>query len=123
MAKKAKIVELPICKRATTYPIAFTNTDANGAAISLVGATVRFTAKLEEYDSSSDDATAAIKKDVTSHSDAANGETLITLTPTDTDVAPNDYYFDITVEYADGVIVTPIEGKLTIDGKPTNRRT
>lgn len=116
-------------KRGTTYPITITVTDDSGDPVDLTGATVRFTAKTAEYDTDADDSDAAIAKNVTVHVDeegvasATSGKSTITLTDTDTYINPGNYYYDITIEYSTGVINTPIEGKLKIDGKPTNRTT
>lgn len=128
----SKNQDLGDIKRGTTYPITFENTDSSGNPISLVGATVYFTAKTEENDNSLDDTTAAIAKDVTVHVDedgvasAADGISTILLTATDTNIAVATYHYDITIKYAavgsaDPVVNTPIEGKFKIDGKPTNR--
>jgi len=114
-------------KRGTTYPITVTFLDDSGDPIDLTGATVYFTAKSVESDIITDDASAVIEKDVTVHVDEAGnpsadeGITTILLEPADTTVTPNNYFYDITVKYASGVINTPIEGKVKIDGKPTNR--
>ena len=121
-------------KRGTTFPIEFFNKTKAGVAIDLTGATVYFTAKVAESDLITDDLNAVIKKDVTTHVDefgvpsATRGISTILLTPTLTTVTPGKYNYDITVKYAAigpaaAVVVTPIEGKLTIDGKPTNRST
>jgi hypothetical protein len=116
-------------KRGTTYPLTIHFTDANGDPIDLTGATVYFTAKSVEYDVIAADTSAVISKDVTVHLDeagdasATDGITTILLTDNDTYVTPGNYYYDITVKYLSGVINTPIEGKLKIDGKPTNRAT
>jgi hypothetical protein len=122
MAKKEDIE----IKRGTTLPITVTITDANGAPVDLTGATVYFTAKTAESDTDATDNNAAIKVDVTEHSDPTAGETEIVLTADDTTVNPASYHYDITVKYpaiggADPVVNTVVEGKLKIDGKPTNR--
>lgn len=108
-------------KRGTTFPIEITITDADGDPVDLTGATIYFTAKAVESDIITDDASAVIEKDVTVHTDPTEGESLVTLSAADTTVTPNTYFYDITVKYASGVVNTPIEGKLKIDGKPTNR--
>lgn len=124
MAKSKTDLEI---KRGTTFPILFENTTATGAPIDLTGATVYFTAKSAESDTDATDMNAAIKKDVTVHVDedgldsAAQGISTILLTPTDTQINVATYNYDITVKYASGVVNTPIEGKIKIDGKPTNR--
>jgi hypothetical protein len=116
-------------KRGTTYPILFENTDDADVAIDLTGATVYFTAKVAESDNDTSDAGATIKKDVTVHVDdagvasATRGISTIALLPADTNKTPGTYHYDITVKYANGAVNTPIEGKLKIDGKPTNRST
>lgn len=116
-------------KRGTTYPITIEVTDDAGDPVDLTGATVRFTAKSAEYDTDADDSDAAISKDVTTHYDEngveapEEGKSTITLTDTDTYINPGNYYYDITIEYSTGVINTPVEGRLKIDGKPTNRTT
>jgi len=119
-------------KRGNTLPITVTITDANGAAVDLTGATVYFTAKAAESDTDATDNNATIKKDVTDHVDetgaasAEDGITTIVLDADDTTVTPKTYFYDITVKYApvggaDPVVNTVVEGKLKIDGKPTNR--
>ncbi len=107
--------------RGTTFTIGLLY-KRNGTPQSLVGATVRFTVKSTEFDSSTTDATAIVLKNVTDGD--ANGQATITLDPADTaTVAPNKYYYDIKVEQADGEIYKVDEGTLTIDGSPTNRTT
>lgn len=109
-----------IINRGTTYKATFKYTK-NGEPETLVGATVYFTVKKEEWDDSGDDTSAAIKKTVTSHSDATNGETLIHLTPTDTYIEPGEYIYDIRVEEDGGDAYKVVEGPLELDGSPTNR--
>lgn len=119
-------------KRGNTLPITVTITDANGAPVDLTGATVYFTAKTAESDTDATDNNAAITKDVTEHVDesgaasAEDGISTIVLDADDTTINPANYYYDITVKYAaiggaDPVVNTVVEGKLKIDGKPTNR--
>lgn len=113
--------------RGTTFPITFENTDSAGLPINLTGATVYFTAKLVDSDTDATDVTAAITKDVTTHVDetgaasATRGISTITLGAGQTTINTKTYFYDITVKYANGVINTPIEGKLKIVGKRTNR--
>jgi len=105
--------------RGTTYTINF-DYQRNGVAETLVGATVRFTMKSDEYDSDMTDASAVVQKDVTSGD--ANGHAEIVLDPADTDnVTPGKYFYDIKVEEASGAIYKVDEGKVTLDGSPTNR--
>lgn len=106
--------------KGTTYTITY-NHKENGEAKSLAGATVRFTVKDEEWDTDATDAQAQIVKNVTTHDDPAGGITTIELTPTETNLTPAKYYYDIKVEDADGNIYKTVEGRLKIDGSPTNR--
>jgi len=112
-----------VIKRGQSYDFGITY-KKNGVAASLVGATIYFTIKNVEYDSNTSDTSATIKKDVTSHVDAAAGLSNVHLDPSDTLsplVTPGDYFFDIWVKEADGSRYPIIESTLTIDGSPTNR--
>lgn len=105
--------------RGTTYVITF-NYQKDGVATTLVGATVRFTVKTSEYDSSTDDSTAVVSKDVTDGDSA--GVATITIDPADTaTLTPGKYYYDIKVEEAGGDIYKTDEGTIQLDGSPTNR--
>lgn len=105
--------------RGTTYTIGITYKKNNEPA-TLVGATVRFTVKTDEYDSSTTDATALITKNVTTGN--ANGEAEIILNPSDTaTLTPEKYFYDIKVQEAGGAIYKIDEGTLQLDGSPTNR--
>lgn len=107
--------------RGTTYPITFTY-QKNGVATSLVGATVRFTVKSNEYDTDDTDASAIVSKNITNG--AADGTCTITINPADTqDVDPGTYYYDIKVdEQSNGTLVyKAVEGTIKLDGSPTNR--
>lgn len=66
----------------------------DGAAKDITGWTVFFTAKKKLSDT---DAEAIIQKDITSHTDAANGITHIILDQDDTDQAIGTYKCDIQV--------------------------
>jgi len=107
--------------RGTTYSRTV-NYSVNGVATSLVGATVRFTMKTAEYDSSTTDTTAVVTKNVTNGT--ALGVAVITLNPADTaTLTPGKYYYDIKVDVAsNGVTVYKLdEGEIILDGSPTNR--
>lgn len=109
--------------RGTTFTIDVAYKD-NGLPASLVGATVRFTVKSTEYDSSTDDSTAVITKDVTSHVDAAGGISAVIIDPVDTaTLDPGKYHYDIKVAEAGGAVYKIDEGTLKLDGSPTNRLT
>ncbi len=105
--------------RGTTYTIGVLY-KKNGEVATLVGAAVRFTMKSAEYDSSTDDSTAVVTKDVTTGT--AQGEATITIDPVDTaTLEPNTYYYDIKVEEAGGAVYKIDEGTVVLDGSPTNR--
>lgn len=105
--------------RGTTYTIGVTY-KKNGVPTTLVGATVRFTVKTLEYDSNWTDADAIILKNVTDGN--SSGQATITIDPTDTaQIEPGEYFYDIKVEEASGAIYKIDEGKIKLDGSPTNR--
>ena len=108
--------------RGTSFSMAY-NHFRNGEVHTLVGATIFFTVKENEFDDSADDSTALIKKDITSHDDAANGVSSIELLPADIGVAiePGKYHYDVRVKEADGKIYKMLEGRFILDGSATNR--
>lgn len=107
--------------RGTTYTLGV-NYQRNGVPTTLVGATVRFTIKDVEYDASTDDSTADLKKDVTNGTSSGTAEIIINPADTAT-LIPNSYYYDIKVQDASGAIYKIDEGKVKLDGSPTNRTT
>lgn len=109
-----------IVRRGTTYSVLYQH-QHDGVNHTLVGATLYLTVKTVESDDSADDATAVIQKTVTSHTNAAAGQSTIELTPTDTYIDPADYKYDIRVKEAGGRVYVVDEGIMTIDGSPTNR--
>lgn len=105
--------------RGTTYTLSV-NYQRNGAAATLVGATVRFTMKTAEYSTDATDADASVKKNVTNGT--AAGTATITINPTDTTgLAPGKYFYDIKVQEASGAIYKIDEGTVKLDASPTNR--
>lgn len=105
--------------RGTTYAIGI-NYKKNGVPATLVGATVRFTVKSAEFDDNMTDSDALILKNVTTGN--ADGEATITIDPADTaSLTPDKYYYDIKVEEVSGNIYKIDEGRLQLDGSPTNR--
>lgn len=107
--------------RGTTYTIDV-NYQRNGVAATLVGATVRFTVKDNEYDADAEDTTASITKNITNGT--ANGTATITIDPADTAaLEPGKYFYDIKVEDADSNVYKIDEGTIKLDGSPTNRLT
>lgn len=105
--------------RGTTYTINVAY-QVNGVATTLVGATVRFTAKSTEYSTDATDADASIVKNVTNGS--SGGIATITINPSDTaTLTPGKYFYDIKVQDASGNIYKIDEGTIKLDGSPTNR--
>ena len=105
--------------RGTTYTINYTY-QKDGIATSLVGATVRFTIKNVEFSSDSTDSDAAVIKNITDGT--INGNATITIEPEDTaTLTPGNYFYDIKVEEVSGAIYKTDEGKIKLDGSPTNR--
>lgn len=105
--------------RGTTYTIAF-QYKKSGENHTLVGATVRFTVKSEEFDENATDADALVLKNVTSGN--SSGEATITINPSDTVLTePGNYYYDIKVEESGGEIYKVDDGRFKLGGSPTNR--
>lgn len=105
--------------RGTTFTIGI-QYQRDGVNTTLVGATVRFTVKTEEFDQDMTDASAVLLKNVTDGN--AQGEATITINPEDTaELVPDKYFYDIKVEQANGEIYKIDEGTIKLDGSPTNR--
>ena len=106
--------------RGNTLIINYTNQDNSTPPnpISLNGATCYFTVKPSPgYDSSATDSTATWQ--IISTGNTGNTCTF-TSTAAQTWVTPATYYWDITIKYADGTVVTPVSGTIQISGTPTN---
>lgn len=107
--------------RGTTYSIGVEYQE-DGEPVSLVGATVRFTIKDTEYDTSTDDSTALVVKNITDGT--SGGIATITIDPADTaTITPGTLYYDVKVEKANGDIYKIDEGTIKLGGSPTNRLT
>lgn len=76
----SKIFFIP---RGDYFPIYVTVEDADGNPIDLTGKTVKMSVKKRLNDP---DEVTTITKEIVSHTDPTHGQTLIELTPTDTDV-------------------------------------
>lgn len=103
--------------RGTTYTI--THTYKKNGVDSTDGATLLFTVKPDEYDSTADDSTATLKKNV-----AMSGATnVFTIEPDDIDdsVEPGKYYYDMKVIETGGDIYLVDSGKFNLEATPTNR--
>jgi hypothetical protein len=88
----------------------------DGAYADITGWTVFFTVK---SNMAHPDASALISKTITTHTDAVNGETEISLSAADTNITPGSYYYDIVIQDDD----TPANRHLAVEGKLTVERT
>jgi hypothetical protein len=107
-------------ERNTTYT--FDHVYQKNGVDSDAGMTLFFTVKTDQYDSSTDDSTALIKKTY-----SMNGATTtVTISPGDIadTVEPGDYFFDIKIKESDGppkVIYPGISGTFSLMAHSTNR--
>jgi len=92
-------------------------TDANSLPIDITGWIVFFTVKENLADT---DGEAKIRKDITTHTDPANGKTRIHLTNTDTRLSKSHYY-DVQVKKPDGSIITLLIGNINFKKDVTQR--
>jgi len=98
------------------YTLEFTR---NGEPEPITGWKIYFTMKKKLSQS---DADANLKVDITEHDDPENGKTSIYLTNGQTDdLEPGDYFFDIQVKKADGIIKTILIGKVKVVADVTRR--
>lgn len=93
-------------------------TDSQDNAQNITGWTVFFTLK---RDPSIDDTDAAISKTITTHNDAANGETSFKITNDDSKDLKGSYYYDIQVKKDSGDIQTIVWGNINILEEYTER--
>jgi C4-dicarboxylate transporter len=93
---------------------------ADGTPFNLIGYTVFFTIKNLD-DERADDTNAVFAKSWTSHSDAINGETLLTATASEMNIEPNLYKYDIQIKSLAGAINTVISGGFLITNDVTKR--
>lgn len=98
----SKILSIP---RGDYFPIYITVEDADGTPISLVGKTVMFQVKQKLNDPNE---TPTINKIVSSHVDAEHGQTLIELTPSDTEITESGV-FQAEFQVVDGTNPTTFE--------------
>lgn len=116
----AKLNKLEV-DRGTNYSITV-NYVKNGAAGDITGGEVFFTVKTVQWDDSSSDTSALLKKNVTSFVSPTDGVAVISLVPDDTaSVDPGNYWYDIKVRDASGETYKVDEGRFILDGSPTNR--
>lgn len=104
--------------RGDHYIRTLTFKDSSKDAIDITSYTVFFTVKTNKTDS---DDNALIKKTITSHTDATNGITTLTLTDSDTDLAIGTHYYDIQIKDGSGNIITLTDGEFEIKQDITTR--
>ena len=96
--------------RGDTVPLHFTFRQENGTLINLTGARIRMTLKADPLASEF-----ALQKDaVISNQSTNTGEALLTLTPTNTEITPGRYYYDVEYKTAAGNITTIIKSIITV---------
>jgi len=93
-----------------SYTITLKNSTTN-KPINITGNSIWFTVKETKTDV---DGSASILKKVTSHTDAANGVTTISLSNSDTDLTAGTYYYDIQRLDANSKVSTLTSGKFII---------
>lgn len=110
-------------QRGVPYSGAMTITDEDGAAYDLTGKTVMFTVK-EEDDVADNDDDAIITKNITVHTHADAGETVLELTAEETLVPLGDYKYDIRIyEAAPAVLLNSESGVCSVVDIVTKRTT
>lgn len=87
--------------------------------INLTGATVYFTVNANNAPAS--DTGAAITKDVSIHTDPEEGETRISLSPADTEIAPGTYNYDVQLKDSLGTVTSQDQGKFIVKPDITRR--
>ena len=103
------------------YNATITIVDEDSVAYDITGMTVFFTVK-KLTDNTSVDTAALITKDITTHSDAANGVTTLSLTAIQTNIAVGDYKWDLRVyELATLTQVNTASGTCTVTDVVTKR--
>lgn len=99
-------------KRNDTYSDVLKTLDCNGDLVDASGWTIYFTVRSSiPATTIVDDTDAVISKTITG---LASGEHTLTLTKTETDIAPGDYVFDIQIDYGDGTQKSSETGILVI---------
>lgn len=102
--------DLPSIVEGDDVPIPVSFSDPDGEPIDISGWTVSLTIAEPNGDP-------IIEKDVSTHDDAANGETSFALEPSDTSDIMNSKRYDIQVTKSDGTVKTVVIGHVAfVDG-------
>ncbi len=107
--------------RGDTRTISATFTDSSGDALDLTGGTVFFT--VNSNNSPSDDSSASIEKDITSFSAPTSGVATFTLSSTDTNITPGNYWYDCQFVSPSGVVTSLKKQKFVVTSDITRRTT
>ena len=92
--------------------------DEDSVAIDLTGATIFFTVKINKADA---DADAIISVDQASHTNAAGGLSSITITNSQTDIKPGNYFYDFQLVDSGSLVTTVLSGIFKITQDVTTR--
>jgi len=120
---QTEILNLPLEGAITEgddYPINLTITDGDGNAQDITDWTFWITIKEARDDTDND---AIIQEKVTSHTDAANGETRLVLEDTETAELDGSKFYDIQAKKADDTIQTLFKGRISFDWGATDSTT
>lgn len=110
---------LPPVTVGDTEEYTFSFTDSGGNPYDLTGWTLSFTVKQNERDS---DDEAAIRKDVSTHTNPTEGQTMVNLTSSDTEIDPGRYIYDFQVTTAAGNVQTLTKGMIRFTRGVTDRQ-
>lgn len=110
-------------KRWDQFTTSITVKDSEWTAIDITWATIYFIIRdSNNPDSLNDDDTGVkLKKDITSHTDASNWITSIAFTSTDTDIEPDEYYWEIQVSFSNNDIYSSATGTVTVENDLNKR--
>lgn len=115
MAKIGKTIKDVI--RGDTRRVQCVFKESDGTAINLAGGTVYFTVNSSEDPSS--DSSAVIQKTATSFTDPTNGTHTFTLTHSDTNITPGEYWYDCQFVDSDGGYLSAYRGKFIVQSDTT----
>ena len=111
---------LPSAYRGDSFNLYLTIEDADGVAIDISGWSFFLTLK-KCRGSETDDSNAAASSTTTSHLDAVNGKSLVSLTPSQTNNLLGLYQFDVQQKTDTGDIRTILSGSVTFLADVTRR--
>jgi hypothetical protein len=108
--------------RGDTYSLSINFTDENAVAIDITGWTLFFTVKSRKTDTDAQAIAAELPvKTITIHSNPTGGQTVISLTASETNSLSGKYYYDIQYKKPDGTIKTFLKGVINFTEDITRR--